>query len=60
MEPNSSNEDLSYGSDNDRDQRINDNIPVPNLETVRSLEEHLRVLPSEMEIIKQEFEKRSL
>ncbi|MBA0878653.1 hypothetical protein Goshw_023999, partial [Gossypium schwendimanii] len=39
-------------------QGVNDNIPVPNLETVRSLEEHLQVLPSEIEIIKQEFEKR--
>ncbi|MBA0701054.1 hypothetical protein Goari_022010, partial [Gossypium aridum] len=29
-------------------------------ETARSLEEHLQVLPSEIEIIKQDFEKRSL
>ncbi|MFQ6668839.1 hypothetical protein Gotur_034337 [Gossypium turneri] len=43
-----------------RDQRVNDNIPTSNLETARSLEEHLQVLPSEIEIIKQEFEKRSL
>jgi len=43
-----------------RDQRINDNIPASNSETARSLEEHLQVLPSEIEIIKQEFEKRSL
>ncbi|KAL1157329.1 hypothetical protein V6Z11_A08G148600 [Gossypium hirsutum] len=40
-----------------RDQRINDNIPASNSETARSLEEHLQVSPSEMEIIKQEFEK---
>ncbi|MFQ6651437.1 hypothetical protein Gotur_023767 [Gossypium turneri] len=43
-----------------RDQRINENIPASNPETARSLEEHLQVLPSEIEIIKQEFEKRSL
>ncbi|MBA0671539.1 hypothetical protein Goklo_007406, partial [Gossypium klotzschianum] len=43
-----------------RDQRVNDNIPASNPETARSLEEHLQVLPSEIEIIKQEFEKRSL
>ncbi|MBA0879215.1 hypothetical protein Goshw_030435 [Gossypium schwendimanii] len=42
------------------DQRVNDNILVSNLETARSLEEHLQVLPSKIEIIKQEFEKRSL
>ncbi|MFQ6663876.1 hypothetical protein Gotur_031204 [Gossypium turneri] len=42
-----------------RDQRVNDNIPTSNLETARSLEEHLQVFPSEIEIIKQDFEKRS-
>ncbi|MBA0576165.1 hypothetical protein Golob_024196 [Gossypium lobatum] len=43
-----------------RDQRVNDNIPMSNLETTQSLEEHLQVMPSEMEIIKQDFKKRSL
>ncbi|MFQ6653378.1 hypothetical protein Gotur_024808 [Gossypium turneri] len=43
-----------------RDQRVNDNILVSNLKTARSLEEHLQVLPSKIEIIKQDFEKRSL
>ncbi|MBA0634527.1 hypothetical protein Godav_025299 [Gossypium davidsonii] len=43
-----------------RDQRVNDNIPVSNPETSWSLEEHLQVLPSEIEIIQQDFEKRSL
>ncbi|XP_052481349.1 uncharacterized protein LOC105801006 [Gossypium raimondii] len=43
-----------------RDQRVNDNIPASSPETARSLEEHLQILPSEIEIIKQEFEKRSL
>ncbi|MBA0786791.1 hypothetical protein Gotri_024951 [Gossypium trilobum] len=41
-------------------QRVNDNIPASNPETARSLDEHLQVLPSEIEIIKQEFEKMSL
>ncbi|MFQ6634802.1 hypothetical protein Gotur_011851 [Gossypium turneri] len=40
-----------------RDQRVNDNIPTSNPETARSLEEHLQVLPSEIEIIKQDFER---
>ncbi|MBA0731632.1 hypothetical protein Golax_022918 [Gossypium laxum] len=41
-------------------QKVNDNIPVPNEETTRSLEEHLQVIPSKLEIIKQDFEKRNL
>ncbi|MBA0635151.1 hypothetical protein Godav_029058 [Gossypium davidsonii] len=41
-------------------QRVNDNIYVPNQETTRSLEEHLQVIPSKLEIIKQYFEKRNL
>ncbi|MBA0786648.1 hypothetical protein Gotri_006793 [Gossypium trilobum] len=40
-------------------KRINHNIPRPREECVRSIEEHLRVVPSELEIIKQDFEKRS-
>ncbi|MFQ6648056.1 hypothetical protein Gotur_021725 [Gossypium turneri] len=40
-------------------KRINDNIPRPREERVRSIEEHLRVVPSKLEIIKQDFEKRS-
>ncbi|MBA0702677.1 hypothetical protein Goari_021946, partial [Gossypium aridum] len=43
-----------------RDQRVNDNIFVSNLETVRSLEEHLQVMHSGIEVIKQDFEKRNL
>ncbi|MBA0786503.1 hypothetical protein Gotri_025904 [Gossypium trilobum] len=43
-----------------REQRVNDNIPMSNPETARSLKEHLQVLLSEIEIIKQDFEKRSL
>ncbi|MFQ6669001.1 hypothetical protein Gotur_034427 [Gossypium turneri] len=41
------------------ERRINDNIPVLSQEDVRPIEEHLQVVPSELEIIKQDFEKRS-
>ncbi|MBA0881680.1 hypothetical protein Goshw_020298 [Gossypium schwendimanii] len=41
-------------------KKINDNIPRPREECVQSIEEHLQVVPSELEIIKQYFEKRSL
>ncbi|MBA0700400.1 hypothetical protein Goari_022785, partial [Gossypium aridum] len=41
-------------------KRVNDNIPESREECVRSIEEHLQVVPSELEIIKQDFEKRSL
>ncbi|MBA0784912.1 hypothetical protein Gotri_006851 [Gossypium trilobum] len=40
-------------------KRINDNIPGPSQEGVRSMEEYLQVVPSEIEIIKQDFEKRN-
>ncbi|MFQ6657644.1 hypothetical protein Gotur_027233, partial [Gossypium turneri] len=42
-----------------RVKRINDNIPGPSLENSQLIEEHLRVVPSEMEIIKQDFERRN-
>ncbi|MBA0701045.1 hypothetical protein Goari_022568 [Gossypium aridum] len=35
-----------------RSKRINDNIPEPNHKNSQSIEEHLRVVPSELEIIK--------
>ncbi|XP_052488683.1 uncharacterized protein LOC128041909 [Gossypium raimondii] len=41
-------------------KRVNDNIPGPREDCVQSLEERLQVAPSELEIIKQDFEKRSL
>ncbi|XP_040967933.1 uncharacterized protein [Gossypium hirsutum] len=41
-------------------KRINDNIPRPSLGATRSIEENLRVVPSELEVIKQEFERKSL
>ncbi|MFQ6646017.1 hypothetical protein Gotur_020525, partial [Gossypium turneri] len=41
-------------------KRINDNIPEINSEGVRPMEEYLQAIPSELEIIKQDFEKRNL
>ncbi|KAL1179603.1 hypothetical protein V6Z11_A03G170700 [Gossypium hirsutum] len=41
-------------------KRINDNVPGPNLEGIQSMEEYLKVIPSELEIIKHDFEKRNL
>ncbi|KAL1113067.1 hypothetical protein V6Z11_D02G167200 [Gossypium hirsutum] len=43
-----------------RSKRINDNIPELNLESARPMKEYLQVIPSELEIIKQDFEKRNL
>ncbi|XP_016690671.1 tropomyosin-like [Gossypium hirsutum] len=43
-----------------RRKRNNDNIPELNMESVRPMEEYLQVIPSELEIIKQDFEKRNL
>ncbi|MBA0877351.1 hypothetical protein Goshw_012180 [Gossypium schwendimanii] len=40
-------------------KRINDNVPGPSQENGMSIEEHLRVVPSELEIIRQDFEKRN-
>ncbi|XP_052489425.1 uncharacterized protein LOC128042428 [Gossypium raimondii] len=40
-------------------KRINDNIPGPSLENSQSIEEHLRVVPTELEIIKQDFERKN-
>ncbi|MBA0729824.1 hypothetical protein Golax_025726, partial [Gossypium laxum] len=55
--------EFSYKDDNYKkkvQERVNDNILVPNQEITRSLEEHLQVIPFELEIIKQDFEKRNL
>ncbi|MBA0645900.1 hypothetical protein Goklo_013931 [Gossypium klotzschianum] len=40
-------------------KRVNDNISMPSQENTQSIEEHLQLIPSELEIIKQDFEKRS-
>ncbi|MBA0716229.1 hypothetical protein Golax_015074 [Gossypium laxum] len=41
-------------------KKVNDNILEPSQEGIRSMEKHLQVVPSELEIIKQDFEKRNL
>ncbi|MBA0879076.1 hypothetical protein Goshw_029022 [Gossypium schwendimanii] len=41
-------------------RRINDNTPKLNQEESQSIEEHLRVIPSELEIIRQHFERRNV
>ncbi|MBA0753526.1 hypothetical protein Gogos_021250 [Gossypium gossypioides] len=40
-------------------KRINDNVPRPSQENSQSIKEHLRVVPSELEIIKHDFERRN-
>ncbi|MBA0828629.1 hypothetical protein Goarm_013281, partial [Gossypium armourianum] len=40
-------------------KRINNNIPASSQENTRPIEEHLQVIPFELKIIKQDFEKRS-
>ncbi|MFQ6656585.1 hypothetical protein Gotur_026626 [Gossypium turneri] len=40
-------------------RRINDNIPKLNQEEGQSIEEHLRVIPSELEIVRQDFERKN-
>ncbi|KAK5835885.1 hypothetical protein PVK06_011599 [Gossypium arboreum] len=43
-----------------RGRRINDNIPKPSVVGARPIEEYLQVTPSELEIMKQEFERKNL
>ncbi|MBA0692393.1 hypothetical protein Goari_009960 [Gossypium aridum] len=40
-------------------KRVNDNVLVSSQENTRPIEEHLQVISHELEIIKQDFEKRS-
>ncbi|KAG8492560.1 hypothetical protein CXB51_009962 [Gossypium anomalum] len=40
-------------------KRVNDNIPKLDQGSTQPIEEHLRVAPSELEIIKQDFERKS-
>ncbi|MBA0845240.1 hypothetical protein Goarm_022802 [Gossypium armourianum] len=42
-----------------RGKRFNDNVPESSQENTWPIEEHLQVIPSELEIIKQDFEKKS-
>ncbi|KAG8490498.1 hypothetical protein CXB51_013597 [Gossypium anomalum] len=41
-------------------KRANDKIPRSSLEAARSMEENLRVITSELEVMKQEFERKNL
>ncbi|KAG8491801.1 hypothetical protein CXB51_015032 [Gossypium anomalum] len=43
-----------------RGRRVNDNIPKPSMEEALLMEEYLPVTPSELEIMKQEFERKNL
>ncbi|XP_017648099.1 uncharacterized protein LOC108488328 [Gossypium arboreum] len=40
-------------------KRINDNIPRPSMKNARPIGEQLQIAPSELEIIRQDFEKKS-
>ncbi|MBA0610778.1 hypothetical protein Godav_011569 [Gossypium davidsonii] len=40
-------------------RRINDNIPEPCRENSQTIEEYLQVVPSELEVIRQDFETRN-
>ncbi|KAL1169773.1 hypothetical protein V6Z11_A05G168900 [Gossypium hirsutum] len=40
-------------------KRVNDNTPRPSLEDTRPIVEQLQIAPLELEIIKQDFEKKS-
>ncbi|MBA0876588.1 hypothetical protein Goshw_013639, partial [Gossypium schwendimanii] len=40
-------------------RKINDNIPKVSQEGSQSIEEHLRVIPSELEVIRQDFKRRN-
>ncbi|MBA0624399.1 hypothetical protein Godav_009767 [Gossypium davidsonii] len=51
--------EFAYEGDNYKKKGINDNIHALSQENTRPIEEHLQVIPSELEIIKQDFEKRS-
>ncbi|MBA0753470.1 hypothetical protein Gogos_019792 [Gossypium gossypioides] len=41
-------------------KRVNDNVPSSSQENTRPIEEYLQVIPSKLEIVKQDFEKKSL
>ncbi|KAG8489484.1 hypothetical protein CXB51_017526 [Gossypium anomalum] len=43
-----------------RRRRINDNVPMTKIEEARPMEEYLQVIPSELNIIKQEFKRKNL
>ncbi|KAL1126793.1 hypothetical protein V6Z11_A13G135300 [Gossypium hirsutum] len=43
-----------------RSRRIKDNIPMTKMEEVRPMEEYLQVIPSKLDIMKQEFKRKNL
>ncbi|KAL1179602.1 hypothetical protein V6Z11_A03G170600 [Gossypium hirsutum] len=43
-----------------RSRRINDNVPMTKMEEVRPMAEYLQVIPSEFDIMKQEFKRKNL
>ncbi|KAG8491247.1 hypothetical protein CXB51_014375 [Gossypium anomalum] len=43
-----------------RSGRINDNVPMTKMEEAQPMEEYLQVIPSELDIIKQEFKRKNL
>ncbi|KAL1162669.1 hypothetical protein V6Z11_A07G218500 [Gossypium hirsutum] len=43
-----------------RSRRINNNIPMTKMEKVQPMEEYLQVIPSELDIMKQEFKRKNL
>ncbi|KAK5842812.1 hypothetical protein PVK06_005208 [Gossypium arboreum] len=43
-----------------RSRRINDNVPMTKMEEAQPVEEYLQVIPSELDIIKQEFKRKNL
>ncbi|MBA0655449.1 hypothetical protein Goklo_007929 [Gossypium klotzschianum] len=53
--------EFGYKGDNykKKGKRINDNVPSSSQENTRPIEEHLQVIPFELDIVKQDFEKRS-
>ncbi|MFQ6658796.1 hypothetical protein Gotur_027909, partial [Gossypium turneri] len=42
-----------------RVRRINDNIPGPSQGDSQSIEEHLQLVPTELEMLKQDFKKKN-
>ncbi|MBA0869963.1 hypothetical protein Goshw_005847 [Gossypium schwendimanii] len=55
--------DFTYKGDNYKkkwwSKRVNDNVPVSSQENTRPIKEHFQVIISELEIVKQDFEKRT-
>ncbi|MFQ6643652.1 hypothetical protein Gotur_018110 [Gossypium turneri] len=63
MEPESTDEEISRVTTPEYNEwwvrRINDNIPKPSQGSSQSIEEHLQAVPFELEIIREDFERRN-